>query len=114
MRISDWSSDVCSSDLRLEQVLFRHRPVGIAADRPRAYLRPGRRSHPDLVDYGPPVPLVRYLATRRQYRYDDRDLPNGFPDPEHAEPRRSEGVVAGTGVYSSVVYGGRLLIQKKT
>ena len=42
-----------------------------------------RRLGGDRSDFS----LQRYLATRDQYRHDDRDVPDGLPDPEHAEPR---------------------------
>ena len=35
----------------------------------------------------PALRLVRHLAARHQHRHDDRHLPDGLRDPEHAEPR---------------------------
>src|SRR3546814_12373147 len=46
MRISDWSSDVCSSDLGRQHV--RHEPGRGAGVRARAVLRRGRPRRPDL------------------------------------------------------------------
>ena len=46
---------------------------------------PGRRRR--VGDYGSDVRLFRYLATCHQHRDDDRNVPDGFPDPGHAEPR---------------------------
>src|SRR3546814_9014575 len=54
MRISDWSSDVCSSDLDLVAAVGVHRPglgdriVGDEADRPAA--DPGQRRHRRLAE----------------------------------------------------------------
>ena len=35
------------------------------------------------------VRLQRHLAARHQYWHDDRDLPNGLPDPGDAKPRHA-------------------------
>src|SRR3546814_11892370 len=65
MRISDWSSDVCSSDLTISPACRLPRPQILGACRsstalrPQAVLAPGRR-----------------LSDRRQGR-DGRDLANG-------------------------------------
>src|SRR3546814_19234263 len=50
MRISDWSSDVCSSDLP-ETALFQ-RIDQLVADQPRQGLAQGRHSDPVLLDEG--------------------------------------------------------------
>src|SRR3546814_5081323 len=44
MRISDWSSDVCSSDLRCVTLALHTRPEPSHANRPGC-LRPHRRTH---------------------------------------------------------------------
>src|SRR3546814_1323437 len=57
MRISDWSSDVCSSDLRL---LWLHIERATAADKPRSPLRSAYPIGADLPDqllqnFGAPI-----------------------------------------------------------
>src|SRR3546814_5335223 len=44
MRISDWSSDVCSSDLRRRRRRFRRDPVSAAAGAPEGLACPGDRT----------------------------------------------------------------------
>src|SRR5512146_931458 len=41
-----------------------------------------------LGPYRAALPLFGYLATRNQYLYDHRHLPDGLSDSEHPEPRR--------------------------
>src|SRR3546814_13365613 len=75
MRISDWSSDVCSSDLYLCSTFDC------------------------LVDYlRTDIPILRYLAACSKYRDHHYHLPDGIRDPERPKPRRSspEGEVGRT------------------
>ena len=41
--------------------------------------------HPRLGHHRPAVWIQRHLAVGDQHRHDDRHLPDGLPDPEHAE-----------------------------
>src|SRR3546814_4270998 len=41
MRISDWSSDVCSSDLAKEMIMGMFQPISVASDRVMAALVSG-------------------------------------------------------------------------
>src|SRR3546814_4413558 len=68
MRISDWSSDVCSSDLEAAQDRRRGRCGGVDS---AARSRPARRRHRRLVGFGIHLPG----AGRRPAR--PRDRPEG-------------------------------------
>src|SRR3546814_18448977 len=89
MRISDWSSDVCSSDLPLEQIAF---------DR-------------DLLKG--PVGVRRARAGEMLKLLDGRDasLDDGFLLVNDAEDRKR--AVEGKSVSVRVGLGGRRIIQKK-
>src|SRR3546814_10484482 len=51
MRISDWSSDVCSSDLRQHAVLGRHPALALAAQEAgHAVLDAGRAQHAGVAE----------------------------------------------------------------
>src|SRR3546814_2323493 len=60
MRISDWSSDVCSSDLRLQARSHRHRPVAAFQRGDRLLEGEGRRGAGAAV--GTFSPLETMLA----------------------------------------------------
>src|SRR3546814_18990209 len=95
MRISDWSSDVCSSDLG-----------GLADDRHQAVAQQADQPLPDLADVG--------LGRRRNQR--PERLHVGL---QHHHVRAFEGdvdrksVVSGKRVSVRVELGGRLFIKKK-
>src|SRR5262249_52970400 len=54
------------------------RPLGLHPGAPR-----GRRLGRLWTD----IPLLRGLAARHQHGHNDRDVPDGLPDPERPEPR---------------------------
>src|SRR3546814_2746469 len=100
LRISDWSSDVCSSDLQVEQTL-RHDPPGI---------------YPQMD-----------FATRDRYRRAVEDLHRGSRLPENQVAQRaiemasqasrnfrSEERRVGKSVSVRVDLGGRRIIKKKS
>src|SRR3546814_5395702 len=65
MRISDWSSDVCSSDLPPRQVRARHRPASrLAHELARPAHRPGAAGATDVEGgvEGSPRPSRRLAA----------------------------------------------------
>src|SRR3546814_17035184 len=90
MRISDWSSDVCSSDLRGRRLLGR-------AAQPVRRRRKGRRRGGRDVPVGRGVP-GRHGRRRAADRHDARD-------------RKS--VVEGKSVLVSEVLGGRRIMKHK-
>ena len=60
----------------------------------------------------PILRLVGYLAARHQYGHDDRDVSNGFRDPEHTKPgysgappeaRRADMIRVNTGARNSLM-----------
>src|SRR3546814_3006904 len=75
MRISDWSSDVCSSDLRILERRKRHRcqTAGTAGAIPR-----GARHHDHRVDRIALAQVV--LGTRQQIFLDDQDADPGVTE----------------------------------
>src|SRR3546814_6091683 len=83
MRISDWSSDVCSSDLRLQ--LGAELPVHIGGEaRPRGIIMFGGAVERDrahlrriLGDVGEPVAAREIADTRRRERRAAREGANG-------------------------------------
>src|SRR3546814_2011316 len=89
MRISDWSSDVCSSDLEL--VHSRTTPP----DRPRALRRPARHHHRRRLRprAGPAPELHRprpgRLRPRPRLRRRTLRLGPRRPPPPHRPPRRA-------------------------
>src|SRR3546814_1557009 len=69
MRISDWSSDVCSSDLRNAGVSVRHLRGDVPRELPVPFCRTGRRE--GLLDdhAGPPdLPVAVRLYPRDDWR----------------------------------------------
>src|SRR3546814_2938506 len=72
MRISDWSSDVCSSDLRAEiRGAERRRPrrLGQADEEARSQGRPHRRTrHPAHQEPEAARRVLEHLVRRRLYR----------------------------------------------
>src|SRR3546814_9602913 len=87
MRISDWSSDVCSSDLLSDRYLLQSRP--------RRCIDETRRGHRDvaLVSGDPPAfarPARLYSRDRKGSRdAADRTGGIGRPDSEIAPERRA-------------------------
>src|SRR3546814_7109404 len=78
MRISDWSSDVCSSDLVIESIrqLFRHDCIGVS--KPVENIIPRLDSLPHIA-----TPLNRCRAVnvdRQRYRFTRRTYRSIFPD----------------------------------
>src|SRR3546814_13500909 len=106
MRISDWSSDVCSSDLRLAQTLFR-----VAA-----FLGPFRSKRVGGFDilrevaFLPFEPLDRHGADAIALG-DDVDRAQ-IPALDTVGGARKS-VVEGTGVSVRVGLGGRRILHKK-
>ena len=79
-----------------------HQAMGTAPARCSLNSPPGRRSLPasrwsssspspwcGLGDQRAVLRLQRYVAARDQHLDHDRDVPDGVPDPEHAEPRHA-------------------------
>src|SRR3546814_17413319 len=106
MRISDWSSDVCSSDLALPEILVS------AAIMSRSRLRPGSWTTADFMGavqtwIGP----RQARAVRGGFRYvlsADRTYPVGCRGCGRSEERR-----VGTECVVRVDLGGRRCITKK-
>src|SRR3546814_17190735 len=108
MRISDWSSDVCSSDLLSDRYLLQSRP--------RRCIDETRRGHRDvaLVSGDPPAfarPARLYSRDRKGSR-DAADRTGGIGRPDSEIDRKN--VVEGKSVSVRVDLGGRRLIKKKT
>src|SRR3546814_20793788 len=98
MRISDWSSDVCSSDLALLQLVRR----GALHQQQRA-----QRPVPQAASQRAERPASRAeLCLRMQLR-------QGVGAGERAGARDRQSVVSGKSVSVRVDPGGRRLIQKK-
>src|SRR3546814_3744493 len=76
MRISDWSSDVCSSDLRLRRLALRHPPRHLTrrTDRAPAPLGPSTQRPGRAPRRGPPDPADG-RGRRRRRRTRREDLP---------------------------------------
>src|SRR3546814_11323193 len=70
MRISDWSSDVCSSDLRRRPRIADGRPV--TPSHPHAQAAPARqgRSPAATARSGPPVTCRNYFTSRQDRKSD--------------------------------------------
>src|SRR3546814_1589930 len=77
MRISDWSSDVCSSDLRVRRLLFR-------SLRSQSALTHQLSRQPSRLQ-GRPIGDTRFVAFRLSHRWHRSGRPKG-----DAERRRSE------------------------
>ena len=60
------------------------RTMDIPAMRPRVHLRLRMRPHRCLGGNRSDFPVFRHLAVGHQYGHDDRHVPNGLSDPEHA------------------------------
>jgi len=52
----------------------------------RADIHDSHRHRDYLGNHRPFVSLLRYMAVGDQYRHDDRDVSDGLPHPEFAEP----------------------------
>src|SRR3546814_20164500 len=98
MRISDWSSDVCPSDLRLPQPADLERRGAAARDEPRAAAQFRR------------APALRIPIWRR--RRGDRTDPALDRRPQ-ARMANRKSVVSGKSVSVSVDLGGRRIMKKK-
>ena len=66
---------------RAREALSRGDPLG----RELLGVRRGRRGDPGLGADGPDLRLLGHVAARHQHRHDDRDFPDGLPDPARAE-----------------------------
>src|SRR3546814_19792765 len=104
MRISDWSSDVCSSDLVVDGL--QHRAIDLA----RIGVEDRQLAGETSVE----------LGHRRSRRLGDIGQGDAAPSPPGGEPARGgeerdrKSVVLGTGVSLRVALGGRRIIKKKT
>src|SRR3546814_11324576 len=104
MRISDWSSDVCSSDLLAQPVLGGGRGRAAHRDRDADALHPGRaRARLERGEIG-----THGEAARRIVRL----IEGAYPF-EHPELDRKS-VVEGKSVSVRVDLGGRRIYKKKT
>src|SRR3546814_1072537 len=87
MRISDWSSDVCSSDLLLRRQSLAHDPQPVSA---RLYRAIQLRQHPEVVHAGSSAPVRR---PRGGAELDDRRLlpeqPSAYRSEEHTSELQS-------------------------
>src|SRR3546814_16695505 len=122
MRISDWSSDVCSSDLRGNrrrdrQALPRHHPgrdgdAGFTETRQHLQQRVSRVRHLRRADR---ADLPRRHTERRKARRDQRGRGGaGAISTNGARSVRDrKSVVSGTSVSVRLALGGRRLIKKK-
>src|SRR3546814_11840882 len=119
MRISDWSSDVCSSDLRRRQLPGRLCDDRGAADGRRAAGGPYRGTQAQPRRARPPARL------RRRDDEDRQGAQSGHPARRFFRGKRGEGgaavrrgdrksVVEGKSVYVRVDLGGRRIINKQT
>src|SRR3546814_16245163 len=96
MRISDWSSDVCSSDLLAREVRGQHLEIE------RARARPGREL----------APVIQRVGEFRIEPADALELALAEIAADlHARERKS--VVSGKSVSVRVDHGGRRIIKKK-
>src|SRR3546814_16822228 len=93
MRVSDWSSDVCSSDLGQHRVPARHRARGLTTGR-------------SVEDQPVPLALARPLA---QLERGEQPLRGGGDLLDGAV--RSESVVKGQSVTVRVDLGGLRILQ---
>src|SRR3546814_11551458 len=123
MRISDWSSDVCSSDLGVRAGFFRGLDV---VDRDAGVVRARAREHehpaPRLIGAGAHDAKVFVLRHRRRLaggaaRHQRRRSFGDLPFDEIAKGFLREidrkSVVEGKSVSVRVDLGGRLIIKKK-
>src|SRR3546814_12577447 len=106
MRISDWSSDVCSSDLRLPQEPAGC-PLGV---RGRARREPARQT--DAAEYGN-VPAGGGSVHPRRRRKQGEGCRDRRADSRTRRTARKS-VVEGKGVSVRVDIGGRRIINNKT
>src|SRR3546814_14895923 len=110
MRISDWSSDVCSSDLALDAFLdlkTRDDPlIQASARHTHAYLSQGRHGLKAL--HGIPVRNFRTLLSIKTRRPLGEDLRR------QVEEQDRKSVVSGTSGSGRLSLGGRRDITKKT
>src|SRR3546814_21054424 len=97
MRISDWSSDVCSSDLNTLDTAVRATGIGSYAYLPKPF---------DLDE----------LTARVRAALQRRTLPSARTDPAPAAShgQMGRGSCRGKSVYGRVDLGGGSLIQKQT
>src|SRR3546814_11814920 len=108
MLISDWSSDVCSSDLRSVSAPTAHRPV--RSDLAHARFGPG------LFGSGPTglVPTGLVLTGLALGACSPAPAAGPKLDPETARPAERKSVVKGKRVSVRVVLVGRQSITKKS
>src|SRR3546814_15639265 len=129
MRISDWSSDVCSSDLAATTVLrpacsaavYRQAlSLLIAQRRPSEYLLGGRQALAQLVDShlrllaeaGVIDAALRDAALAERARFTDSGFTAATPaSPNSWKDRKS--VVSGKSVSVRVALGGRRIMKNK-
>src|SRR3546814_13980858 len=104
MRISDWSSDVCSSDLLVGRRRLGHR-VRESIQRARRNCRRRRRSY--LADVGEYDPLLRQPPGHIRWRG------QGEGDLRRLLYRDRQSVEEGKSVSVRVDLGGRRIIRKK-
>src|SRR3546814_11571194 len=107
MRISDWSSDVCSSDLFECRRGRRTRGVDVVRHRPRPEL--GDRQHRTLTP--PANATTTDLAGARPRRAPAQPRTHCANVPYRYGDRKS--VVSGKSVSVSLDIGGRRIIKKK-
>src|SRR3546814_14458679 len=100
MRISDWSSDVCSSDLRGADARSRGCRAMVTV-----HLHPCEPREP-FREEGPPSPLRRSAQAQA--------VGSGVPVQRLAEHLRSEERRVGKSVSVRLDLGGRRIIKKKT
>src|SRR3546814_15886964 len=106
MRISDWSSDVCSSDLLVDRHQLRAAGEELLG---RELFRGARGAARRLAGHHAPALLVRAARPLADLRRGDRGgLGEGAP--RRREDRKS--VVSGKSVSVRVDLGGRRIIKK--
>src|SRR3546814_8857316 len=78
MRISDWSSDVCSSDLHVFVDRHRHELAAVVdAERQADEIRQDRRTARPGLDRRPRAGFLRDLRLLQQMQVDERTFPYG-------------------------------------
>src|SRR3546814_14357027 len=113
MRISDWSSDVCSSDLEAGEEVGRKGTQGSLGHPRRSHSRAPGYAEPRPDASPPRHPGVRARADRGQ---GDPASPAGLLGIQRRFRRRSEdlkSVVSGKSVSVRVDLGGSRIVQKK-
>src|SRR3546814_12125163 len=121
MRISDWSSDVCSSDLKKKagavapafRLLCIFCKKAILASRRSRLGGDHRRSQDQCRGRVARARQARWSATRRGYGGSGFDGQGLRPPGAAGAARDRKSVVEGKGVSVLVVLGGLLIIKKK-